>query len=287
MIGKISSQLVEKYGFYENCRIDAGSGDNMYGAVGTGNIKPGIVTISLGTSGTAYTILDEPYVDVEGEIASFADSTGRFMPLLCVSNMANGYNRVLEMYNLSHQEFDKILKQTPAGNDGKILFPWYMGERTPDLPDAAPVYWGFALNEFKMPRLCRAVLEGHILNLFDGYRKMPVKAEEIRLTGGLSQSEAWSQTIADIFASQTVPIEGEGAALGAAIHAAWVYLKRDDSEFSLENLTNIFVKVDESRRKFPTNVDIYDKIKNAYHEISLRLRKKISDLDPFKELLNL
>jgi len=286
MIGKISTELVEKYGFSQDCWIDAGSGDNMYGAVGTGNIKPGIVTISLGTSGTAYTIFDKPYVDPQGEIASFADSTGRFMPLLCVSNMANGYNQLLEMYKLTHQKFDQILKETPPGNKGRILFPWYMGERTPDLPHAAPVYWGFALNEFGMSVLCRAVLEGHILNLYDGYRKMPVQAQEIRLTGGLSQSDAWAQTIADIFASETVAIAGEGAALGAAIHAAWVYEKNRQPEYSLEFLTDIFVKGDESRRKYPRNVEQYDKIKNAYHEISLRIRTQINDIDPFKVLIN-
>ena len=72
-IGTISKSLAERFGFSIECKIDAGSGDNMYGAVGTGNVKPGIVTVSLGTSGTAYTFLEKPYVDPEGEIASFCD----------------------------------------------------------------------------------------------------------------------------------------------------------------------------------------------------------------------
>ena len=52
----------------------------MYGAVGTGNVKEGIVTISLGTSGTAFTFLNEPFVDPTGEIAGFCDSTGHYLP---------------------------------------------------------------------------------------------------------------------------------------------------------------------------------------------------------------
>ena len=282
MIGKLSSELIEKYGFPTDCWIDAGCGDNMYGAVGTGNIKPGIVTISLGTSGTACTILDEPFVDPSGEIASYCDSTGKYMPLLCVSNMANGYNQILKQYKLNHSDFTKILAETNPGNKGRILFPWYMGERTPDLPNASPVYWGFLLDDFQKPILCRAVLEGHILNLFDGYQKMPVQAKEIRLTGGLSKSDAWSQTIADIFETETVPVEGEGAALGAAIHAAWVYFKQEDSNFELESLTNDFVKLDECNRKCPKNTEVYRKLKTAYHEISLRLRSKAGEIDPFQ-----
>ena len=58
-IGYISSELVAKFGFSKDCLIDAGCGDNMYGAVGTGNVEPGIVTVSLGTSGTAYTFMEE------------------------------------------------------------------------------------------------------------------------------------------------------------------------------------------------------------------------------------
>ncbi|MEJ2636055.1 MAG: FGGY family carbohydrate kinase [Calditrichia bacterium] len=282
MIGFISKDLVQKYGFDEDCRIDAGSGDNMYGAIGTGNIRPGIVTISLGTSGTAYTITDEPYVDPQGEIASFCDSTGKFMPLLCVSNMANGYNQILDLFNLNHKEFDDILHQTPPGNQGKLLFPWYMGERTPDLPEASPIYWGFGLNDFQKPVLCRAVLEGHVLNLYDGFHRMPVVPREIRLTGGLSKSEAWCQTIADVFGIETVPVEGEGAALGAAIHAAWAYSRENGSESDLQSLTQTFVKVDETRRKIPENKEAYLSIKEAYSEISLRIRTGTGKTDPFK-----
>ncbi|OGB62905.1 MAG: hypothetical protein A2Y94_04490 [Caldithrix sp. RBG_13_44_9] len=284
MIGKISNKLVKAYGFSEECRIDAGSGDNMYGAIGTGNISPGIVTISLGTSGTAYTIFEEPYVDPAGEIASFCDSTGKYLPLLCVSNLANGYNQLLSLFQISHEEFAEIIKTTPPGNQGRIMYPWFIGERTPDLPNALPVYLGFALSDFTRPVLCRAVLEGHILNLFDGFKRMPVKPREIRLTGGLSKSDAWCQTIADVFEAETVPVEGEGAALGAALHAAWVFYKKSQPDYSLPILVDKFVKFDEKRRKHPDSNRSYHSLKQAYSEMSTRLRNPIGNVDPFKIL---
>jgi xylulokinase len=40
------------WGLSDNVIISAGGGDNMMGAIGTGNIKPGVVTASFGTSGT-------------------------------------------------------------------------------------------------------------------------------------------------------------------------------------------------------------------------------------------
>jgi xylulokinase len=168
-IGDISQALVNQYGFSPQCRIDAGSGDNMYGAVGTGNVETGLVTVSLGTSGTAYTFMEEAYIDPSGEIAAFCDSTGHHLPLLCVSNLANGYDNIIEQFGLTHDDFSEVINLTKPGNGGRLLIPWYEGERTPDVPQAAPVYFGFSLGDFTRGILCRAVLEGHVLALHNGF----------------------------------------------------------------------------------------------------------------------
>jgi xylulokinase len=285
-IGRIGAEFVKAYGFPEDCKIDAGSGDNMYGAVGTGNVKPGIVTVSLGTSGTAYTFMNTAYVDPSGEIAAFCDSTGHFLPLLCVSNLANGYNEILRLHGISHDAFNGLVLETGPGNDGRLLLPWYMGERTPDLPFATPVYFGFGLDDFTPAILSRAVLEGHVLNLYEGFCRMPVKPREIRLTGGMSKSEAWCRTIADVFEAETVPVEGEGAALGAALHAAWVWTResgKSGRSVKLLDVVTPFVKLDESRRKkpVPENVRVHRIQKRMYQALSRRVRGPVGE-DPFR-----
>ncbi len=282
-IGNLSSDLAARFGFSLTCKVDAGSGDNMYGAVGTGNVREGLVTISLGTSGTAYCFMNRPFVDPTGEIAAFCDSTGHYLPLLCVSNLANGYDALLAQYQMSHVEFNEMIKKTKAGNEGRVLVPWYLGERTPDVPLAAPVYFGFGLDDFTKENLCRAVLEGHLLNLYDGFRRMPVEVKEIRLTGGLAKSEAWCQTIADIFEAETIPVEGEGAALGAALHAAWVWKKESGEKISLQELADDFVVLQESRRRkpFAQHVEIYRIQKHLFAALSARLRGAASNEDPF------
>jgi xylulokinase len=283
-IGTIAPGLAYAYGLSETCAIDAGSGDNMYGAIGTGNFVPGIVTISLGTSGTAYTYLPEPYVDPEGEIASFCDSTGHYLPLLCVSNMANGYNAVLQRFDMGHEEFDAVIDRTDAGNGGRLLIPWYTGERTPDLPNAAPLYFGFGIEDLEQERLSRAVLEGHVLNLWSGFRRLPVKPEAIHLTGGLSRSPSWRQMIADVFEADTVPVEGEGAALGAAVHAAWVWTMGRGRAVSLAEVAEPFVVLDVARRTRPIarNVEIYRIQKRLYRAVSDRVRGIGTSEDPFE-----
>ena len=284
-IGKISKELVERYGLNPDCDIDAGTGDNMYGAVGTGNVTPGIVTISLGTSGTAYTYLEQPFVDPTGEIAGFCDSTGHYLPLLCVSNLANGYNDILKIYGISHAEFSDIVKLSPVGNNGRLIVPWYQGERTPDVPLGAPTYFGFGLADLtKKETVCRGVLEGHLLNLYDGFKRMPVKPSEIRLTGGISRSVAWREAIANMFNAETVAVEGEGAAMGAALHALWVHENERGRAISLAEVVAPYVKLDESTRVKPNAQDAatYQTLSREFSALSARLRNHATTDDPFR-----
>jgi len=281
-IGWLSPRLASRFGLSPDCRVDAGSGDNMYGAVGTGNVEPGIVTVSLGTSGTAYTFLREPFIDPTGEIAAFRDSTGHHLPLLCVSNLANGYDALREDLGISHKEFDELHDAGSPGSGGRLIVPWYVGERTPDLPQAAPFYFGFGPSDFRPEVLCRAMVEGHVLNLYDGFTRLPVTPAEIRLTGGLSNSPAWCQTIADVFRTDAVPVRGEGAALGAAIHAAWVWLREEGREVSLTEVSSPFVVLEEKARRSPdpAHGKHYEILRDLFRSLSRRIRG-VAGGDPF------
>jgi xylulokinase len=273
-IGNVAPALAARFGLSPACRVDAGSGDNMYGAVGTGNVTPGILTVSLGTSGTAYTMLTEPFVDPSGEIAAFCDSTGHHLPLVCVSNMAGAYDAVRARLGLSHEAFDALIERTRPGNSGQVLVPWFVGERTPDLPLATPFAFGFDLGNPAPEVLCRAVLEGLVLNLHAGCSRLPVAAREIRLTGGLAGSPAWRQAIADVFGVEAVPVGGEGAALGAAIHAAWVWSKEASRAWTLGELCAAFVQPDESRRCRPIarHREIYAVLRRLFRALTDRVR---------------
>ncbi|MBH11061.1 MAG: hypothetical protein CMG74_12075 [Candidatus Marinimicrobia bacterium] len=287
-IGKISGEFVELFGFSSDCMVDAGSGDNMYGAIGTGNTVPGIVTISLGTSGTAYTIMEEPYVDPSGEIACFCDSTGNYLPLLCVSNMASGYDNFIRENSITHDQFDEIISLTVPGNNGKVMVPWFNGERTPDIPMATPIYFGFGTGDFQKKTIARGLLEGHVLNLYNGFCKLPVSPTVIHLTGGLSRSRSWCQAIADIFHCETVPIKGEGAAMGAALHAAWVWKNENETNVPITDISSPFIKFNNSLRSIPDkrSADMYHGLKELYKAIVFRFQG-IESEDPFQLRKNL
>ncbi|MBD3352181.1 MAG: xylulokinase [Candidatus Lokiarchaeota archaeon] len=279
-LGNIGKEFVKKYGFSTECKIASGSGDNMMGAIGTGNYTEGVVTISLGTSGTAYTFMKDVYVDPKGEIACFCDATGNYLPLLCVSNMANGYEAYLKTFKFDHQSFDEALQDSEPGNGGKVLCPWFEGERTPDLPQAAPIYFGFTkVDDFMTDSLMRALMEGPILNLYDGFQRLPVNPQEIRLTGGISKSAVWRETIANIFNCDVVHVLGEAAAMGAALHAAWSYYK----DKNINEIALPFIDLDESSRiePDPALVKRYKDLVEIFTAVSRRIRGLDAD-DPFK-----
>ena len=130
--------------------------------------------------------------------------------------------------------------------------------------------------------MARSIIEGHLLNLYNGFQSLPVVPEKIYLTGGLSQSPAWCQTIADIFSAKTTPIIGEGAALGAAIHACWVWKNENGKNTKIEDLCDGFVKVNNSLSKTPRKeyVPVYDRLKKLYKSLSSRIQGNEGD-DPF------
>jgi xylulokinase len=80
--GMLRPELAAEFGLGDGVVVSSGGGDNMMGAIGTGNVRAGVVTVSLGTSGTIYACSECPVIDPRGEIAAFCDSTGRWLPLV-------------------------------------------------------------------------------------------------------------------------------------------------------------------------------------------------------------
>ncbi len=281
-IGKADTEFAKRSGLPHDCLVDAGSGDNMYSAVGTGNVRPGLLTVSLGSSGTAYTVLDKPWVDPEGEIACFCDSTGGWLPLVCTSNLGGAYESMLAAFNLHHGEAERLSSRLLPGEGGRFILPWFQGERTPDVPDGRPVLFGFTPVDLTAEKLCRPLMDGVLLNLAEGCRRLPVHVGEIRVTGGLARSPAWRQALADIFNLPVVPVSGEGVALGGAIHAAWVWHRERGDGVPLAELCERLVQLDESARAMPEPkaVGRYELLRRCFAALSARVRGLPDAEDP-------
>lgn len=253
--GTLRPELCSQWGLPTNVTISSGGGDNMMGAIGTGNVRPGIMTASLGTSGTLYAFSGKPVVDPRGEVAAFCDSTGHWMPLACTMNVTLVTELTRKLFEgWSHDKYDAETAKIPAGSEGLLLLPYLAGERTPNLPRGCGILHGISVKNLTAAHLARASMEGVTLGLAYGlerFRALGVAPTEIRLTGGGSQSPLWRQLCADIFGVPTVCLtSSEGAALGGAIQAAWAS-GRDYSDKALHSLCDRLVTLDESTRCTP------------------------------------
>lgn len=258
--GLLREELRTAWGLKQSPVVSAGGGDNMMGAIGTGNITAGCVTASLGTSGTLYSYSPTPVVDPQGEIAAFCDSTDAWLPLVCTMNVTVATEQVRAMFGWDHATLEKEIRSAPAGANGVLFLPYLNGERTPNLPGGSGVYHGFNTQNMQPANMARATMEGVTLGLAYGlnrFRELGVEPAEIRLTGGGSKSAIWRQICADIFRVPTVCLtSSEGAALGAAIQAAATANTVAGKTGALRDLTTRLATVDESTRATPISENI-------------------------------
>ena len=277
--GLLKPELATKYGFTGEVVVSAGGGDNMMGAIGTGNVAPGVVTASFGTSGTIYAYAAKPVVDPQGEIAAFCSSTGGWLPLLCTMNVTTVTEQMRTLFGQDHDALEAAIHGAPPGAGGLVLLPYLAGERTPNVPHGSGVLLGLNQTTFASGYLARAAMEGATMGMNYGLQRLAalgVRAKEIRVTGGGARSPAWRQIMADIFGVPVVAmLEDEGAALGGALQAAWCVSRREgNTKAKLSEFTSGVVAIKEQTRCWPNRAHVarYRQLQALQDKLSLALR---------------
>ncbi|MFY1687549.1 xylulokinase [Plantactinospora sp. WMMB782] len=205
--------------------LGPGTGDNAAAAFGVGAVA-GDVVVSIGTSGTVFSVADTPAADPSGTVAGFADATGRYLPLVCTLNAARVLDAAAAMLGVGLDELAKLALGAPAGADGLVMVPYLEGERTPNRPLATGAVHGLTLRTSTPGHLARAAVEGMLCALADGLDALLAQgatANRIILVGGGARSEAVRRIAPEVFGCPVlVPEPGEYVADGAARQAAWV-----------------------------------------------------------------
>ncbi len=205
--------------------VTAGAGDNAGAALGLG-LAAGDVAVSLGTSGTVFGVTDTAIEDPTGTVAGFADATGARLPIVTTLNAARVLEVIGGLLGVDHAELGRLALEAPAGADGLVLVPYFVGERTPNLPDATASLLGMTPGTTNRAHVARAAVEGMLCALADGLaavERTGVTVERLLVIGGAAQNEAVRTVAAQVFGREVlVPEPGEYVAAGAARQAAWV-----------------------------------------------------------------
>ncbi len=220
----------------------------MMAAIGTGNTSENKLTISLGTSGTAYShtfnqVDTEKYPDIN----AFCSSTNGYLPLVSTMNVTSATEKFRALFQVDLATFEQLISAAPIGSAGVSILPYLNGARLPNRPGATASIHGLSTMNMNQENILRALVEAISYNLVAGimlFRKNGMRFKSADLFGGGANSPCWRQMMADITGLEiNVPQETEAAALGAALlQAQWCHLCNTDSYYEIQDLCDDFIQ---------------------------------------------
>lgn len=225
--GVITPAAAEATGLKAGTPVVGGGGDQAAQAVGVGAIRPGILALTLGTSGVVFASTDGPFVEKEGRLHAFCHSVPDTWHLMGVMLSAAGslrwYHDTLAPA-LSYDELTAPAAAVVPGCEGLLFLPYLTGERTP-YPDplARGAFVGLTVRHTQA-HMTRSVLEGVAFGLRDSMELVLGAGlgavDQVRASGGGTRSPLWRQILADVMGVELVMVNTtEGAAFGAALLA--------------------------------------------------------------------
>jgi xylulokinase len=226
--GIVTAEAAAATGLRPGTPVVAGGGDQAANAVGVGAIDPGVMALSLGTSGVVFAAADEPVVEPAGRVHAFCHAVPDRWHLMSVMLSAAGSLRWFRdalAPGVDFESLDVEAATVPVGSDGLLFLPYLTGERSPH-PDplARGAFIGLTVAHERR-HLARAVLEGVAFGLRDGLELMLAagvpRPTEVRASGGGLASALWRQILADVLEVEIATVAtNEGAAYGAALLAS-------------------------------------------------------------------
>jgi xylulokinase len=225
--GVVTPTAAEATGLPAGIPVVAGGGDQAAQAVGVGAVKPGVLAVTLGTSGVIFATTERPFIEAEGRLHAFCHAVPGRWHLMGVMLSAAGSLQWLRDTLAPGVSFDELVTEAatvPAGSDGLLFLPYLTGERTPYPDPLARGAWIGLTARHTRAHLTRATLEGVAFGLRDMLALMRVAGmpvpDRARVSGGGARGPLWRSIIASALGlTLDLPTSTEGAAYGAALLA--------------------------------------------------------------------
>ena len=285
--GELLSAVAASLGLPKGLPVVAGGGDNAAAAIGTGIVRPGVISSSIGTSGVLFAHSDTIALDQKGRLHTFCHTVPGRYHLMAVTLSAGGSFRwlrdVFREINAgasrpTYEEMGALAANAPPGAEGLIFLPYLNGERTPHLDPLARGAFVGLTTRHREPHFVRAVMEGVVFALRDGLdvmRELGLSFSQILATGGGSRSALWRQMQADIYGMQVARLSAEeGPAFGAALLAGVGAGLFRDVHAAVEQC----VEVADVTHPNPATQERYQEIYGVYKGLYRSLRESMHTL---------
>ena len=280
--GSVSQAAGVETGLAAGTPVAAGGGDQAAQAVGVGAVEPGIIGLTLGTSGVVFAATPEPFIEPEGRLHAFCHAVPGMWHLMGVMLSAAGSLQWYRDTLAPKSSFDELLQEAetvPPGSEGLQFLPYLSGERTPHPdPQARGAFIGLTLRHGR-GHLTRAVLEGVAYGLKDSFTLIQnaglQQIVSVRASGGGTKGALWRQILASVLESELITVNtAEGAAFGAALLAgvgagAWPSVRAACQEtVQITGRTAPDAsQVDAYRRGYAVYRELYPLLKNTFPKL--------------------
>ncbi len=235
-VGNITAEAASATGLNGKTICVTGAYDHPAGAIGSGNISKGDVTLTVGASMAMCVALDKPVSDISIKLPCqchavhglyfllpYGQTAGMvlkwFKDEFCQIEIDEAFSNNQDPYYL----IDKLAEKVPPGADGLIMLPHLMGTGSPEFnPRVKGVFAGINMNMTK-GHFIRAIIESVSIMIHHNLvimRQKGIPVEDIHVLGGASKSIFWNQVLSDVTGLPLVTLQNtENAATGAAILA--------------------------------------------------------------------
>ncbi len=282
--GQVTAEAAAATGLRPGTPVAAGGGDQAAQAVGVGAVQPGIVGLTVGTSGVVFATTPAALIEPEGRLHAFCHAVPGMWHFMGVMLSAAGSLQWYRDTLAPGVSFDGLVQEAdcvPPGSEGLLFLPYLSGERTPH-PDplARGAFIGLTLRHSRA-HMTRAVLEGVAFGLKDAFTLIQNAGlgtiNQVRASGGGTKGSLWRQILASVLEAELVTVNtSEGAAFGSALLAgvgagAWANVPAAcDSTIRLTGRTEpINEQVSRYRAAYPLYRRLYPELKTSFAELSL------------------
>lgn len=280
--GYVNAETASLTGLKAGTPVSAGGGDQAAQAVGVGAVEPGIVGLTVGTSGVVFATTPSALIEPEGRLHAFCHAVPGMWHFMGVMLSAAGSLQWYRDTLASNISFDDLLieaESIPAGSEGLQFLPYLSGERTPH-PDplARGAFIGLTLRHSR-GHMTRAVLEGVAFGLKDSFTLIQNAGlgsiTQVRASGGGTKGALWRQILASVLEAELVTVNTtEGAAYGAALLAGVGAGTWSDVPSACKTCVKItgstqpeLLQVDVYRKTYPIYQNLYPALKSSFQQM--------------------
>ncbi|MCW5911502.1 MAG: gluconokinase [Cyclobacteriaceae bacterium] len=207
---------------YRHVPLMIGASDGCLAQLGSDAMQPGILTVTLGTSGAVRRSATRQLHDPSGRLFNYlltGDTTVAGGATNNGTAVMDWFIKAFATENLATVVAD-VCTNIPAGSDGLLALPFLQGERAPVYdPHARGVFFNVSMQHTRQ-HFARALLESICYELkwiAESVEFVCGVSDKVVVSGGITHFPGWLQMLANVYNRTLIVSSGHDAsAMGAA-----------------------------------------------------------------------